>query len=120
MLYRSFKEWAIAVKHSGIMLFNALYCVVWLCLIVGLASLFLFVIRQINAFYRRELVAGCIISTIILLMAAGWMITFVNERHSYIQAQHAADSLAYDLSKFTQMYDTAKTIVINGDTVKSY
>lgn len=117
MIYREFKTWKEAVKYRFKMLFSALYGVLYLCLIMGIVSVFCYVMRQINAFFRRETKAACIITLIIVVLAAGWIGTFVKERYQRVQAQHVADSLAYDLSKFTQMYDTAEIIVVNGDTL---
>ena len=120
MIYREYKTWVDTVKFRVKMLLSGLYGVLCLCLIMGMVSVIYFVIRKVNAFFRRELVAGCIMTAIIALLVFGWVSTFVKERYLRVQAQHTADSLAYDLSKFAQMYDTADVIIINGDTIKYY
>ena len=117
MIFKSFKEWAEALAHSVVMVLSGLYCVLFLCLIMGTVSVIYCVIRKINAFFRREFAAGCIVTAIIACLLFGWVTTFVKERYQRVQAQHVADSLAYDLSKFTQMYDTAESIVVNRDTI---
>ena len=119
LIYSSFKQWRLSFRYRLEMFFKGIYGLVFHCLIVGVISVLYFVIRQINAFFRRETIAGCIVTFLLALLTMGWITTFVKERHQRVEAQHRADSLAYDLSKFTQMYDSTEIIVINGDTIKS-
>lgn len=86
--------------------------------IIGMVSLVVFACRQVNAFFRREPVAAAIVSVLIIGLSVGWMVTFVHERHQRVTMEHRADSLAYDLSKFTQMYDMRESVIFNGDTIK--
>ena len=119
MIYKDFRIWAEAVKTNTVLLFLGVCGLLFSCLVMGTMSLLYAVIRKINAFYRRETVAAAIIIFIGAAGCVGFIATFVKERHYRVQAEHRADSLAYDLSKFTQMYDSTDIIVINGDTVKS-
>lgn len=118
MIYTSFLTWRKAAEYRLRALFTGLYGVIFCIIILGIVSLLCYVARQINAFFRRESVAAGIVTSIIIFLSVGWVLTFVSERHKRIEAQHRADSLAYNLGRFTQMYDTTETIVINGDTIR--
>lgn len=120
MIYTEFKTWYEALKYRSRMVFFGSLGFIYFVIIIGAMSIFYYVIRQVNAFFRREIIAGCIISSIMLLMAFGWGYTFVQERYRYSVTQHRADSLSYDLSKLTQMFESSDTIVINGDTIRSW
>lgn len=118
MIYTSFLTWRKAAQYRLKALFEGVYGVVFCIIILGIVSLVYYFARQINAFFKRESVAAGIATSIIIFLSVGWVTTFVKERHQRVEAQHRADSLAYSLGKFTQMYDTAETIVINGDTIR--
>lgn len=107
MIYYEFRTWRKALEYRGGMILKGLYGLFFHCLIMGTVSLLYFVIRQVNAFYRRETIAGCIITLLLFFLSIGWLASFVNERYQRNEAQYKADSLSYELSKFTQMYDTA-------------
>ena len=47
-----------------------------------------------------------------------YVFMFVKGRARLVTAEYQRDSLSYELSKFTQMYDSTATIIINGDTVR--
>ena len=119
MIYKEFRTWRIVSKLYVKRILNGFYGVFCFCLIMGITSVFLAVIRQVNAFYRRETKAAIIITSIILLISFGWIGTFVKERRLYVEAQHKADSLSYSLSKLTQQFDSTELIIINGDTINS-
>ena len=118
--FETFRSWRIVGWCRFKQLAEALWAILYVWIVWGILSLFIYIGRQIGAFFRRETIAGCIIVAIIASMGIGWLTTFVKERDRAVTAQHRADSLAYDLSKFTQMYDTTDIIVINGDTIKSW
>ncbi len=118
MIYKGFKSWAEAMR-TNLVMFSLGFCGFVLDgLIMGTVSLIACVIRKVNAFFRRETRAAVICTILLCFLIGGWTACFVKERHYRVQAEHRADSLAYDLSKFTQMYDSTDIIVINGDTVK--
>ena len=119
MIYKEFRTWRIVSKLYVKRILNGFYGVFCFCLIMGITSAFLAVIRQVNAFYRRETKAAIIITAIFLLISFGWIGTFVKERRLYVEAQHKADSLAYDLSKFTQMYGNARELKIEETVVNN-
>lgn len=102
--FDSFAEWRS-------FLWDAVKCFLFgfgkmlLAFVYGLISLIAYAIRQIEAFCKRETIAACIVGSLFVLMASGWIYTFVSERAVAVSAQHMADSLSYDLSKYTQMYE---------------
>ena len=119
MIYTEFRTWRMALSYRLRLVLSGFYGLFVFCVIIGIASLFLYCIRQVNAFFRRETIAACIITSILLLMSAGWCGTFIRERQRYVKAQHVADSLAYDLSKFTQMYGNARELKIEETVVNN-
>ena len=112
-LFDSFRGWRVVGRSRGRQLMEGLYGVLVIWLFWGVASLLLYAVRQIEAFCRRETVAALIISVLLVLVCGGWMLTFVRERTAAVNAQHRADSLAYQLSMFTQMYDDTDTLDIH-------
>lgn len=118
LIYTSLKQWRLSFRYRLGIFLKGIYGLLVHCLIIGIVSVIYYIICQVNAFFRRETKAGIIISLLLVCCLSGWMFTFVKERHLRVEAQHKADSLAYDLSKFTQMYDSTESIVINGDTIK--
>ena len=118
MIYTSFHMWRKAAEYRLKSLFSGVYGVVFCIVILGIVSLFHYLARQVAAFCRREAIAAGIIATLFVIILFGWLGTFVKVSYQKEEAQHRADSLAYKLSEFTQMYDTTETIVINGDTVR--
>lgn len=120
MIYREFRTWYKASQYRLRQFSEGLYGLLVKCLLLGLISLACYLFRVIGAFYRRETVAGCIVTVLLLSMGTGWLTSFIKERHLRVEAQHRADSLSYDLSKLTQMFESSDTIVVNGDTIRSW
>lgn len=120
MIYREFITWRKALEYRFKQFSEGFYGLLVKCLILGLVSLACYLFRVIDAFFRRETIAGCIVTVLLLGMGFGWFSSFIRERQMRVEAQHRADSLSYDLSKLTQMFDANDTLVINGDTIKSW
>lgn len=120
MIYREFRTWRMATIYRLRQFSEGFYALLVKCFLLGLVSLVCYLFRVIGAFFRRETIAGCIITVLILAMGAGWLTSFIRERQLRVEAQHRADSLSYDLSKLTQMFASEDTIVVNGDTLKSW
>lgn len=118
MIYREFRTWRKGTERRLYQLLNGFYGLLFNSLIMGIVSLLIYAARQVNAFFRRETIAAGIVSCLVIALSVGWLTTFVKERHKRVEIQHRADSLAYGLSKFTQMYDSTEAIVINGDTIR--
>lgn len=112
--FSSFHQWKECLV-SGIQKAAWGICRIVTCVIFGIASVFIYCGKQIEAFCRRETVAAVIIALVFALMSAGWLYTFVNWRTSTVTAQHAADSLSYSLDRLMQAYDS---VIVDGDTLK--
>lgn len=113
-LFYSFRTWRICMGEG----FKQFGWGLWRIVsgsFLGIASVFAYVGRQIEAFCRREPIAATIIALTFSAMAAGWLYTFVNGRARTAMAQHAADSLSYSLELLTQSYDS---VIVDGDTIK--
>ena len=118
--FDTWESWCIVGRCRAKQLLEGLYGVVVIWLFWGVASLFIHAGRQVNAFYRRETRAAALISVLLVLLCVGWVTTFVRERAAVVSAQHRADSLAYDLSRYSQMFDTTDLVIVNGDTLKGH
>jgi len=61
-----------------------------------------------------------VLGAAIVVVALVWVLTFASMRARVVGAEHQRDSLSYELSKFTQMYDKADEKVIVEDDTISY
>lgn len=113
-LFSSFADWRKSMYIHFLQLWDSL-AGLFLDIVFGIASLFLWMYKKVCAFCRREPVAAALIAIVFLCMAFGWLYTFVTEREAAVSAQHVADSLSYDLSRIMQAYDT---VIVDGDTLK--
>ncbi len=67
--------------------------------IFGIASVFVFIGKKIEAFCRREFAASLIIGSVAVIMIAAFTLTFVKERSMRISAEMQRDSLSYVLDR---------------------
>ena len=107
----------MALTGAAKMFLTGTYRIVANGIILGIVSLIFYACDKIAAFYRRETVAGVIVTVLLLLLSFGWAFTFVRERSRYVTQQHVSDSLSYELSKFTQAYDENESIIFGEDTI---
>lgn len=91
---------------------------IFTCIIFGIASVFVYIGKQIEAFCRREPIAAFIIGIVISLMAFGWISTFMESRVRIKTAEYQRDSIGYKLDKYLQAYDSTATIIIDNDTIQ--
>ena len=113
-LFTSFADWRKSMYIHFLQLWDSL-AGLFLDIVFGIASLFLWMYNKVASFCRREPVAAALIAIVFLCMTFGWLYTFVTEREAAVSAQHVADSLSYDLSRIMQAYDT---VIVDGDTLK--
>lgn len=112
----SLSEWWDYVKNACVHFVKGVARILF-AIVFGVVSFFVWIGKLIEAFCRRETVAAIVIGVIFLGMTFGWVFTFTKERHAAVTAQHKADSLAYDLSKYTQFVKPDDVLVLNGDTI---
>lgn len=115
-IFNSLSEWWDYAKNACVCFAKGVASV-FLAIFFGVVSFFVWIGKLIEAFCRRETVAAIVIGVIFLGMTFGWVFTFTKERHAAVTAQHKADSLAYDLSKYTQFVKPDDVLVLNGDTI---
>lgn len=114
LLFYSFRTWRICMAAG----FKELGWGIWRItsgVFLGVASVFAYCGRQIEAFCRREPIAATIIAITFTAMAGGWLYTFVQGRTTAVNIQHTADSLSYSIDRLTQAYDS---VIVDGDTIK--
>lgn len=86
------------------------------CLIGAVLSLLMALWRKVVKFVGMY--PNIAVSIALVVIALVWVLTFASMRVRAVGAEHQRDSLSYELSKFTQMYDTTGTkITIGNDTV---
>ena len=117
LLFSTFKEWLTFLWGSVRKCVKGFAQILY-ALLMGVVSLLVFCVKQIEAFCKRETIAAFIIALVILGMGVGWISTFTHERQATVVAQHRADSISYSLERYLQVYDSSATVVVNGDTVK--
>ena len=117
MKYQTSKEWLEAAKYRTRQFCEGLWGLIYSVIILGVASLVGYAASEVLAFYSREKVAGAIVSVLLALVLLGWLYTFVSERADVVKFEHRADSLSYELSKYTQFDDGTERFIIDGDTI---
>ena len=86
------------------------------CIVLGILSVIRWLWRLLRKAVGQYPTSAIIIA--VLLCIGIYMFMFVTGRARLVTAEYQRDSLSYELSKFTQMYDSTATIIINGDTVR--
>ena len=117
MIYKTKKEYYESVKYRLRQFSSGLWGLLFHCLIMGVISLLVYIMNAVKAFFLRERVAGAVIAALFMVMLFGWMVTFVSGRAKAVKYECIADSLSYELSKFTQAYGEGDKVIIGTDTI---
>lgn len=112
ILFDSWHQWKVCFL-SGCSKFLWGLLRIITCVILGILSIIRYLWRLFVAFVRRNPIIA--IGGFVTVIIFTWLLTFVQMRSRAVGAEHQRDSLSYELSKFTQMYDSA-TYVITNDT----
>ncbi len=112
ILFDSWHQWKVCFL-SGCSKFLWGLLRIITCVILGILSIIRYLWRLFVAFVRRNPIIA--IGGFVAVIIFTWLLTFVQMRSRAVGAEHQRDSLSYELSKFTQMYDSA-TYVITNDT----
>ena len=117
-LFNTWHQWKVCM-WLGICKMSCGFMRILTCIVLGIISVFWWIVRQIEAFCKRETVAAVIIGLVFILLCVFWVFTFVNERSARVKAEHQRDSISYNLSKFTQAYDDSmESYIVRGDTIR--
>lgn len=112
ILFDSWHQWKVCFL-SGCSKFLWGLLRIITCVFLGILSIIRYLWRLFVAFVRRNPIIA--IGGFVAVIIFTWLLTFVQMRSRAVGAEHQRDSLSYELSKFTQMYDSA-TYVITNDT----
>ena len=117
LLFDDFHQWLVCLLAGIKKLAWGVFRIVT-CLIGAVLSLLRALWRRIVKFVGMY--PNIAVGAALVIMALIWMFTFASMRAKTVSAEHQRDSLSYELSKFTQMYDTTETQVIVGDDTVVY
>lgn len=98
LLFKTFKSWK-SYCGSGVCDVCAGLIRIFLSLILGVVSIVVAMWKSVKAFWRREFAASLVITAILLVLALGWLATFINERAARVNAEYERDSLSLVLSE---------------------
>lgn len=115
LLFDSWHSWKVCFL-SGCKKFLWGFVRIITCIILGILSVIRWLWRLLRKAVGDYPTSSIIIA--VLLCIGIYLFMFVKGRARLVTAEHQRDSLSYELSKFTQMYDSTETIVINGDTIR--
>ena len=85
----------------------------------GIISLFIFFGKKVEAFCRRETLAAFLIGLMVIILAIGWMATYMNFRVQNRTLEHQRDSVSIRLDRVMRTYDSQDTIVQDYDIQKA-
>ena len=112
LLFSDWRQWRVCFV-AGLKKCLSGFLKILYCIVLGIASVLVYVGKQIEAFCKRELWASLIIGTLLVLMCVGWILTFARERAARVGAEMQRDSISYELMKFTQFYEGKKFFLTN-------
>lgn len=117
LLFDDFHQWLTCLL-AGVRKFCWGIFRIVTCLIGAVLSLLRALWRRMVRFTGNY--PNIVLGAAIVVVALVWVLTFASMRAKVVGAEHQRDSLSYELSKFTQMYDKADEKVIVEDDTISY
>lgn len=117
LLFDDFRQWLTCLL-AGVRKFCWGIFRIVTCLIGAVLSLLRALWRRMVRFTGNY--PNIVLGAAIVVVALVWVLTFASMRAKVVGAEHQRDSLSYELSKFTQMYDKAEEKVIVEDDTISY
>lgn len=117
LLFDDFHQWLTCLL-AGVRKFCWGIFRIVTCLIGAVLSLLRALWRRMVRFTGNY--PNIVLGADIVVVALVWVLTFASMRARVVGAEHQRDSLSYELSKFTQMYDKADEKVIVEDDTISY
>lgn len=117
LLFDDFHQWLTCLL-AGVRKFCWGIFRIVTCLIGAVLSLLMALWRRMVRFTGNY--PNIVLGAAIVVVALVWVLTFASMRARVVGAEHQRDSLSYELSKFTQMYDKADEKVIVEDDTISY
>jgi hypothetical protein len=103
LLFDDFRQWRICLWSGVCKAAWGLLRIVT-CILFGIASVFVYIFRQIGAFCKREFVASLIIGVLFILLVVGWLTTFMSERAHRVNAEMQRDSIAVQYQNFKEKH----------------
>ena len=75
--------------------------------------------KKVEAFCRREALAAFLIGLMVIILAIGWMATYMNFRVQNKTLEYQRDSVSIRLDRVMRTYDTQDTITKDYDIQKA-
>ncbi len=115
LLFDDFHQWLTCLL-AGVRKFCWGIFRIVTCLIGAVLSLLRALWRRMVRFTGNY--PNIVLGAAIVVVALVWVLTFASMRARAVGAEHQRDSLSYELSKFTQMYDKAgEKVIVEDDTI---
>lgn len=117
LLFDDFHQWLTCLLAGVRKLCWGIFRIVT-CLVGAVLSLLRALWRRMVRFTGNY--PNIVLGAAIVVVALVWVLTFASMRAKVVGTEHQRDSLSYELSKFTRMYDKADEKVIVEDDTISY
>ena len=115
LLFDDFHQWLTCLL-AGVRKFCWGIFRIVTCLIGAVLSLLMALWRRMVRFTGNY--PNIVLGAAIVVVALVWVLTFASMRARVVGAEHQRDSLSYELSKFTQMYDKdGEKVIVEDDTI---
>ena len=117
-LFNGWHEWKVCMAAAFSHLWWGLSKII-VNTLFGIISLFIFFGKKVEAFCRREALAAFLIGLIVIILAIGWMATYMNFRVQNRTLEYQRDSVSIRLDRVMRTYDTQDTITKDYDIQKA-
>lgn len=117
-LFRDWHEWKVCMAAALSHLWWGFRKIITNTLF-GIISLFIFFGKKVEAFCRREALAAFLICLMVILLAIGWLVTYMNYRVQNRTLEYQRDSVTIRLDRVMRTYDTQDTITKDYDIQKA-
>ena len=122
LLFDSWHQWKVCFCEGCKKMVRGLLRIIT-CVIFGFLSVVRWLWQLFIAFVKKN--TAIAIGGFLVVILLTWLLTFIQMRVQVVGTEHQRDSLSYELSKFTQMYEDStrssgewSTVIVDNDTLK--
>ena len=111
-LFSDWHEWKVCMAAALSHLWWGLSKVITNTLF-GIISLFIFFGKKVEAFCKREALAAFLICLMVILLAIGWLVTYMNYRVQNRTLEYQRDSISIKYERDMRLYDSTSINNLN-------
>ena len=108
-LFNSWHEWKVCMAAAVSNFWWGLRKII-VNTLFGIISLFIFFGKKVEAFCKREALAAFLIGLMVVILAIGWMVTYMNFRVQNKTLEYQRDSVSIRLDRVMQTYEITDSI----------